>query len=233
MTSSAIKPRLSAEGKADVYGWAKVSSQPLTSPGKGVGRGMIAMLVTENPLASRSVRYSSGEGKNQGLATTISRDDSADSMAVTIAATLPCPPNSPTKRPPGFSARHTPEMTASGCVIQCNTAFENTASNSWLKWRACPLMTCAFTLRDLAAAIMSGLESTPTTSHPRSKSVMVSAPSPQPRSRMRSFGCGDSNSTTGMPRSETKRACSAYRSGSQCCAGDEDMEQLRQADRAA
>ena len=39
-------------------------------------------------------------------------------MAVTMAATFPCPPNSATKRPWGLSARQTPSMTRRGLTIQ-------------------------------------------------------------------------------------------------------------------
>ncbi len=46
-------------------------------------------------------------------------------IAARHAATLACPPNSPTKRPPGLSARHTPATTLSGCCIQCSAALEN------------------------------------------------------------------------------------------------------------
>jgi len=34
-----------------------------------------------------------------------------------LVATLPLPPNSPTKRPPGFSARHTPAMKPGGRFV--------------------------------------------------------------------------------------------------------------------
>ena len=51
-------------------------------------------------------------------------------MATWMAAMLPCPPNSATKRPPGFSARWTPASIASWSRTQCSAAFENTASNS-------------------------------------------------------------------------------------------------------
>ena len=56
----------------------------------------------------------------------------------TIQATFPRPPNSPTNLPDGFSALWTPPMTASGSVIQCKAALENTASNSRLKRSFCP-----------------------------------------------------------------------------------------------
>ena len=41
-----------------------------------------------------------------------------------IDFTLPAPPNSATKRPPGFNARATPIRTASGSSIQCKAALE-------------------------------------------------------------------------------------------------------------
>ena len=51
-------------------------------------------------------------------------------IAVAIAATLPWPPSSPTKRPWAFSARATPAITSAGLRIQWSAALENTASNS-------------------------------------------------------------------------------------------------------
>ena len=51
-------------------------------------------------------------------------------MAVEIAATFPCAPISPMKRPRGTSARPIPASARSGSRIQCSAAFENAASNS-------------------------------------------------------------------------------------------------------
>ena len=64
------------------------------------------MCRTTKPEDSRSFRKTSGLGKNHGLATGKRRDVSTDSMAEIIVRTFPCPPNSPTKRPSDFNARH-------------------------------------------------------------------------------------------------------------------------------
>ena len=64
----------------------------------------------------------------------------------------------------------------------------------------------AFKPSFLAASICGTLESTATTSQPRSASFFVSTPSPQPRSRILSPGLGASKSTTGDPKSDTNLA---------------------------
>src|SRR5215510_297160 len=59
------------------------------------------------PPCSSSLRYSATEGKNHGATLSGSPPCRALTarMAVAIAATLLCPPNSPAKRPRGRSAR--------------------------------------------------------------------------------------------------------------------------------
>ena len=112
-------------------------------------------------------------------------------------------------------ARHTPAITSSTGFIQWIAALLKTASNSESKLSCAPSATRASSPSRRAASICGALESTPTTPHPILASFIVSAPSPHPRSRIRSPACGASNSTTGAPRSETKRALRAYASGSQ------------------
>ena len=75
-------------------------------------------------------------GKYHGQSNGMLRACSTERTATLTAATLPWPPNSATKRPPGFSARWTPCRTASASWIQCSAAFENTASNSASNGRA-------------------------------------------------------------------------------------------------
>src|SRR5260370_28204368 len=115
----------------------------------------------------------------------------------------PIPPHSAKNRPPGFKERYTPAIITSARLIQCNTALLNTASNSSLYGRSSPLIADAFKPSFLAASICGTLESTATTSQPRSASFFVSTPSPQPISSILSPCLGASKSTTGDPKSDT------------------------------
>jgi hypothetical protein len=124
-----------------------------------------------------------------------------------ILSTLPAPPHSATNRPPGFSARQTPAIAASGSRIQCSAALEKTASNSAAKASRVPSITCALSPRARAPLTWSALASTATTSA-AAAIFSVSAPSPQPRSRMRSPGVGASRSSSGAPSTATKPAVS-------------------------
>src|SRR5690349_4729870 len=175
------------------------------SPGNGVGRGISAMLSTRNPAHSSLVAYSPGVGKYQGTRASPSnpRRFNAWTRAVRILRIQPWPPHSATNRPPGFNERYTPASITSALLIQCSAALLNTASNSSLYGRSSPQITNAFNPSFLAASTWGTLESTATTSQPRSASFFVSTPSPQPRSRILSPGFGASSSTTGIPKSDT------------------------------
>ena len=199
-------------------GWAKTSSQWTTSPGRGVGRAKRSIESTRKPRRSRRARYSSAVGKYHGSTAALStpRARRASANESRTEATHPAPPHSATNRPPGFSALHTPSMAASASGIQCRAALLKTASNSASKGSSRASTMRASSPRCRAAHTCSGLLSTPTTVQPASRNRSVRAPSPQPTSSTRSPGRGASRSTTGAPRSETKRACSAYDSGSQC-----------------
>ena len=158
-----------------------------------VGRGKMPISATVNPARFELLAIGRGRGE-------VPR---AELMRVEPAARRGPPParrgspryccGRPSRRQsgrpasaPGAPRRAPPRA---GC-IQCNAAFENTASNSRSKARSCPGMTRASRPFARAAATMSGAASTATTSAPAAAIFSVSAPSPQPRSRMRSPGCG-------------------------------------------
>src|SRR6202035_5391630 len=87
------------------------------------------------------------------------------------------PPHSATNRPPGFKERYTPASITSARLVQCRTALLNAAFNSSLYASSSPLIADAFKPSFLAASICGTLESTATTSQPRSASFFVSTPS--------------------------------------------------------
>mmetsp|Transcript_4930 Transcript_4930/g.9442 ORF Transcript_4930/g.9442 Transcript_4930/m.9442 type:complete len:206 (+) Transcript_4930:269-886(+) len=171
------------------------------------------------PAAVSFELYSSTVGKYHGLSleASIPRARNAFSIAFRMFKMLPCPPHSATNLPCGFNTRFTPEMTASGSLIQCNAAFEKTASNCCSRRMFIPSMTWASKPRLRAPATCSALASMPTTRQPRSASFCVNAPSPQPRSKMVSCVLGFRRSRTGVPRSATNAAFFWYEFGSQVC----------------
>src|SRR5579871_6781420 len=138
--------------------------------------------------------------------------------ATVIAAMLVCPPNSPTKRPPGLSARATLAATASAFLIQCRTALLKTASNSRTNGSDSARSCRASTPRARAAATMSADASMPTTAAPRAAIWRVSVPSPHPRSSTRSPGRGSRRSTSGAPSAGTNAAWCAYCVAHHVCA---------------
>ena len=89
--------------------------------------------------------------------------------AAQTVPTQPAPPNSATRRPPGFNARAIPRAAASARVIQCSAAFEKTASNVPSNASASPSPTSHSSAgaRSRATAIISADASRPTTRAPR------------------------------------------------------------------
>ena len=190
-------------------GPAKVASQPAMPVGSKVGRANRSARTTVKPCPCNRAAYCSAVGRNRPKAWDgdTPRLRRLACRAVIMAATLPCPPISPTNRPPGLSTRATPAITPAASGIQCRAALENTASHCKpARSSAWPSMTRASRPRAQAARTMSGEASTPMTLAPLAAIFAVSAPSPQPRSRIVSPGCGASRSSKGAPSSATKPA---------------------------
>ena len=103
------------------------------SPGSGVGRGKSVIDSTLEPCASQAARRSprpSGSTTGRRGAVDPAPVERRDERGADRARRSRAPPISPTKRPPGLSARQTPAITRSARRIQCSAALLKTASNS-------------------------------------------------------------------------------------------------------
>lgn len=134
-----------------------------------------------------------------------------------MAAMLPRPPISATKRPPGARARCTPAITACWSRTQCSAALLKTASNAPANCKSVIERSTTASPRARAAVTIEESTSRPVTTAPVAASDAVSAPSPQPRSSTRSPGFASSHVTISPARSATNRPFAAYCCASHCC----------------